>query len=216
MKNPLPSALKTAFCLLAALQAGCGDLLLDHPPHIIILREYASEAPLCAAPLREQLVVDMPEVYAGLDTDRIAMLLEERELQYLSDYRWDTPVPLLVQRGLVNALNGSGCFAGAGTGGYGLSAPYRLLAQIKRLHFLHGREGVSFTAQFQLALTLVDAGQGRIAGQRAFSALREGLPADPYSLGAAMEEILQQALREAVEWIRNSLEEKKTGERAPS
>jgi ABC-type uncharacterized transport system auxiliary subunit len=187
-----------AFLFLAA---GCTDLLSKPDPlHIIILNEAAPAAPLCSSPVPTQLVVALPDPHAGLDGERIALLLGEREVRYVSGYRWDAPAPFLAQRALVEALNGSGCFTGVGVGSDGLNTPYRLSAQIRRMHFKQDASQPPHAAQVELSLILLNGINGKIMGRHVSSVERQGDYADPYALGVGMEQALRQAALDAAAW----------------
>lgn len=202
MKNP---AYKTAPLILtlalALLAAGCGDLLKPTPLQVLILDAAPPDAPLCSTPLPAQIVVNMPDAHNGLNTDRIAILINQRELRHLPDYKWDAPAPLTVQRGLISGLRQSGCFTGAGSSADGLAASFRLLTDIKRLHFLQD-EGFSYPAALEtrLELTLLDAARGRVNGQKELRATRTLDEVETSALGSAMEESLRSLMREAAAW----------------
>ena len=198
----LSLTVRVALCLaFLSPTMGCTDLLSKPDPlRIIILNEAAPAAPLCSSPMPMQLVVALPEPYAGLDGERIALLLDEREVRYVSGYRWDAPAPFLAQRALVEALNGSGCFSGVGVGSDGMNAPYRLSAQIRRMHFKQDAGLHPYAVRVELSLALLNGINGKIMGRHISYAERQGDYTEPYALGAGMEQALRQTALDAAAW----------------
>jgi ABC-type uncharacterized transport system auxiliary subunit len=190
------------FCLMLA---GCGPIFDGPAPlNIIVLNERPS-APLCGEALPWQLLLVQAGIYAGLDTDRIALLLDEREVKYLPEYKWEAPSPLLVLRHLDDGLNKSGCFAGVGFGGSGLNTPFRLLVDIKRMHFLPRGVDYPDALEILLTLTLIDAENGRLIRREDVLARRQGDYAEPYDMGAALELALEDIAQKAALWSRKTL-----------
>jgi cholesterol transport system auxiliary component len=56
-------------------------------------------------------VVLMPEMAAGLDTDRIALLQPGQKLNYYAKARWADSLPMLLQAAAVDGLRASGRFS---------------------------------------------------------------------------------------------------------
>ncbi len=194
-----------ALCAVMAMLPGCGDLFTKPAPmHIITMHTYAADAPLCQSRLPLQLVVSTPDTYAGLNTDRIAMLLNDREIQYASEYKWDTPAPVMIQHMLVDALNTSGCFVGAGTERTGLGTPYRLMIDLQRMHFMrdeHDKESV----QVQFQATMLNVENGSIIAMRNITDARGGSYSDAITLGQAMEDTLHEVVKQTVMWSYETL-----------
>ncbi|MCL1889007.1 MAG: ABC-type transport auxiliary lipoprotein family protein [Desulfovibrionaceae bacterium] len=189
------------------LSAGCADLFRSEPLRILTLNEFDQAENLCAAALPLQVLVDLPEGYSGLESDRIALLLENREVRYLEGYKWDTPVPLLVRGALVNALNSGGCFAGAARAGDNLSSPFRLRAGIRRMHFEQSGVEPPSAAVISMDLSLRDfSRQGGGIARSLFTVREEGDLSSPYALGEAMQKALGRSMREAVLWCRSAME----------
>jgi cholesterol transport system auxiliary component len=57
------------------------------------------------------VVVLMPEVAAGLDTERIALLQPGQKLNYYAQARWADTLPRVLQAAVIDALRASGRFS---------------------------------------------------------------------------------------------------------
>ncbi|MCL1915279.1 MAG: ABC-type transport auxiliary lipoprotein family protein [Desulfovibrionaceae bacterium] len=189
------------------LSAGCADLFRSEPLRILTLNEFAQAESMCDVALPVQILVDLPESYSGLGSERIALLLENREVRYLEGYKWDTSVPLLVRGALVNALNSGGCFAGAAGVGDSLSSPFRLRAGIRRMHFEQSEGDPPSVAVISMDLNLRDfSRQGGLISRNLFTVREEGNLSSPYALGEAMQKALGRSMREVVIWCRSVME----------
>lgn len=194
-----------ALCLLAAaLPAGCSVISPPAPLKIIALSPYKAEAPACSSPLPVQLVIPAPYGSAGLNTDRIAILLKGREIHYFEGYKWEDSNTGLVQRMLIDALNDSGCFQGAGTGSMALRADYRLEVDVKLMHFVYTEGQRPPPAEVSLLLRLVDVSTGNMLGQHN-AHVREG--ASEGDVFMSMEKALHAAVQSSLEWLRESVSE---------
>lgn len=190
-------------CLLAAaLLSGCSLITPPDPLQIVVLNGYKPAAPLCQTPLPIQIMVPAPYASAGLNTDRIAVLVDDRKVHYLADYRWDAGNVTLVQRALVDAMNDSGCFRGAGTGSMALRAEYRLETDVKFMHFIHPDGQNQPSAQVSLLLRLIDVNSGLMIGQYNAYARERAANGDIFK---SMENALQSAVQNSLYWLRESL-----------
>lgn len=187
------------FCTLALAAAmfilgGCSLVSRQEPLKPVLLKSYQGEA-ICRSAAPVQILVPMPHTSSGLSTDRIAILADGRLIEYARDYKWDDSNAAIIQRQLVDLLNSSGCFAGAGTGGMALRADYRLELDVKKLYFVSGSKP---GAQVELLLRLVEVRSGNLVGQYSAAALQE-VKDDSY---AAMEDAIHAAMLDALIWLR--------------
>lgn len=196
------------FCLLAALPAGCSIISPPEPLQIVVLDEYRPAAPICREALPVQILVPQPYPSAGLNTDRIGILIDGREVNYLAGYKWDVTNAQIIQRALVDTLNDSGCFRGAGTGGMALRADYRLEADIKLMHFVYAEGRQQPTAEVNLLLRLVDIESGLMIGQH--NALGRDRTASG-NIFQSMQSAAHSALQSSLDWTLESLRAYRAG-----
>jgi cholesterol transport system auxiliary component len=150
-----------ACCLaLGSSLAGCA-VLDPGPPAARILLDPELPAPGTAAPLPLQIAVVEPSADDILATDRIAAVFNGFEVRYVAGARWAAPVPRLLQRFLIDALEHTGRFAGVGDGGGGMRSDIRLLCDIRRFG-LRYRGGEPPVAEVSLLLRLMEVKTGRI------------------------------------------------------
>lgn len=200
-------AARLSLCLVCLFAiAGCGDLLSKPDPlQAIVLHNLDLEGPLCSSAVPVQVIVNLPETYGGLNTDRIATLLDGREIQYMRQYKWESPAPVIVHRMLIETMNKSQCFAGAGGTYTGITSPYRLLTDIKRMHYLHDSKSKEGEVSVHLLITLLDMDTGIIIAQHDATGSKRGNFEDTIVFSEALEVTLNSVIRESVEWSAKTL-----------
>lgn len=202
-KEPRRILIALALCLLAAaFLAGCSILSAPEPLQIVVLNRYKAAAPLCEKPLPVQILLSSPYASAGLSTDRIAILMDDRQVTYLEGYKWDDANPNLVQRALMDAINDSGCFKGAGTGSMALRADYRLEVDVKLMHFVDVNGQKQPAAEVSLLLRLIEVNSGSMLGQHNAYAHERAANGDLFK---SMESAMHSAVQSSVDWLRASL-----------
>jgi cholesterol transport system auxiliary component len=98
------SAFRMAAFALASLLAGCGSLRESAAPADVVYQLRAVDAPALSAPIPGELVVLRPLSRPGLDTDRIVVVLPDRQLDAYRGSRWSARAPDLVQSLLLDGL----------------------------------------------------------------------------------------------------------------
>lgn len=192
----------TLCCLAILFLSGCGGLISRPAPlQIVILSSQMPSTQRCTQPLPVQIVVPAPEVTAGLNTERIAILISNRQVSYLSGYRWDESNAHIIQRQTIDTLNNSGCFAGAGAGSLGLRAEYRLEVEVRRMHYVYIKDETKPEAEIQLILRLIDVNKGALVGQHNVFAQVSAKD----NIFDAMESAVSISMQESLDWIYNSL-----------
>lgn len=156
-----------ATVLLAA--GGCFDALNTTPFPMVTLSARPSEVPRYEQSIDAQLIVSMPECENSLNTDRIALLFENRDIKYLSNAKWESPAPRFIQQRILMYVKASNRFSGIGTPTSGIITPYRLNSEIRRLHMDYGHGNQTPTAVVSLDVTLLNSQSGRVIADRIFS-----------------------------------------------
>lgn len=185
--------------LAALVLGGCSLVNRQEPLQPVMLKSYQSAAPICKSRLAAQIMVSMPQAPAALYTDRIAILTDGRLIHYAQDYKWEDAAPAVIQRQLVDLLNTSGCFTGAGTGSMALRADYRLEVDIKELFLVYDQGKNGPLARVGLLLRLVDIKSGNLVGQYKAGAEKSAGKDDVYT---AMESAIHAAGLDSLNWLR--------------
>lgn len=189
-------------CIAAAgILSGCGVLSRPAPLQIVVLNNYKAGASSCGEKIPAQILVPTPYASAGLNTDRIAILKDNREVHYISGYRWEANNAHMMQRMLVDAINDSGCFTGAGTGSMSLHADYRLEIDIKLMHFIYEKNQKDRSAEVSMLLRLVKVSSGTMIGQHHAYAQK---PCGD-NIFDAMEEAVHESIGSSLGWLRESI-----------
>lgn len=118
---------------LTLLLPGCGALsLLQGEPNrdVFELRGPDVVAGQCGGRRVGELVVELPKARGTLDSERIMIRPSALETQYLPDAVWGDPVPVMVQRLLVETLGRYDSFGHVGREPLGLSGDYAMISEI--------------------------------------------------------------------------------------
>lgn len=198
------SALAATCLLCSLLLPGCSIVSPPAPLQIIVLNSQGPEAPECNRRLPVQIVVPAPNASAGLGTDRIAILLNGREVNYLSGFKWEDSAAHMVQRQFVDALNSSECYTGAGTGSMALNASYRLELDLKRIHFVYVDDQKQPSAEVRILARLIDVRSGVMLGEFTAYTRQRGAQGE---LFASMEQAVRTAISQTTEWLYPMIEE---------
>ena len=120
------------------------------PPQLYLLRPPLPAAG--GAPVRWQLAVAVPDSPASLDTPRIALNPNATRMDYFANAAWPDRVPLLLQRVMIQAFEGTNRVSAA-RDTEGLSADYVLATELR-----------NFEAQYDNLPPPVAAGQTAAPG----------------------------------------------------
>ena len=184
------------------LGQGCVRILDPGPAPVRVILEPELPPAQPGSELPVQLVVALPETGRALDTDRIA-ILKDRSVTYLPDLRWSSPVPHMVQRHLLQALESSARWNGIAVESAGIFPEYRLLCDIQR--FMARVQGDKARVQVRLYLQLVDMRKGRITASTTVNSESQPVADTPAAILEAFEPTLSAVLTQAATWTEASL-----------
>lgn len=198
---PLPGL--RLFLLAAALLAlgACVPMLHFGPAPTRLQLNPAMPQSLGGAPVNRQVIVSSPSSGRDIDTDRVALLFNAREVRYLADTRWTSPIPQLVHGLLIDALESTGGLGGVADDLSGLTADVRLLTEIKQFHLRYASEKSVPVAVFQASFRLLDLRNGQIIGATTVEAEAPAPDKSGPALAGAMESALSKALAQAAPWV---------------
>lgn len=153
-----------------------------------------------------QLMVSRPEMGYDLDTDNIALVFDDNLVRYLREAKWSSPAPQLLQRLVIDHLEGSQCLAGIVNEGVGIHARYRLIIHVREFQFNYRNSKSAPSAEAMFNLRLIDTDESTVI---ATASIRKSTQAGDGSLRGmiqAMEATMSSVLDETNAFVINTLE----------
>ncbi len=157
------------------------------------------------------LTLARPVMPAGLDGERIGVILGQRRLDYVADARWAEPLPEMLHRvlsqGMAAAMSPEMPAADSR-----VRARYVLETRLDRFHPIYpSGEGTPPGIEVELVVTLLDRDDGRVLGR---ARAERSTPAAENRLTAIVERLetsLHEAFVEAMANIRAGFDERRSG-----
>ena len=186
--------------LVLLLSAGC--TVLDPGPAAtnVLLPVTVSVAPQSNR-MPIQLRVTRPVADGATETDRIMALMNGHEVRALDSARWVNPVPALVQRHLVDALEASRRFTSVNWEGSGVEDKYRLSTDIRRFFLRYDSSGGPPVADVAMVFSLIRSETGTVVA-RTYAHVEE--PCRENTLEAfvnAFGKATTRVLTQTVDWV---------------
>lgn len=204
MANPIDPSRRSALAMLSlpALHAlaGCAprDLLGADPPALYTLSPKSTFTP--GLPIVAwQLLVNVPDAAAGLDTVRIAAQPEPLKLEYYVGVAWTDRAPAMVQTLLVESFENAESIIAIGRESVGLRADYVLMTELRELQVEIENE-TDRLARVSLGIKLVRMPDRAIVGSRTFRADSTPVESGFRATIMAMDAALGTVLKDVVEW----------------
>jgi cholesterol transport system auxiliary component len=180
--------------------AGCASLIVATPPGNLYRLMSASNYPTNLPHVRTQLLVDLPEAPAAIDTSRIALSKSSLSFDYYANSEWTDRVPDLIQNLLLASFENSAAITAVDRESTGLRADFLLRTEIR--HFEAVYSAVEAPPRVWVAIIgrLVAMPQRTIIAQARFeervSASADNVPA----IVAAFDTATDAVLRDIVLW----------------
>jgi cholesterol transport system auxiliary component len=175
--------------------AGCASLFVATPPgHLYRLsadRAYTAALPHVTA----QLLVDVPQAPAGIDTTRIALSRSPLSLDYYADSEWTDRVSALVQTALLASFENSRAITAIDRESTGLRADFVLKTEIRHFEAVANGSGAPPTVWVAMIARLVAMPQREIIAQASFErrvpASANEVPAVVAAFNAAADAVIE-------------------------
>lgn len=193
--------------LSAALLFPAGCAMLDPGPpmtSVILPARMPQSSPGGKMPV--QLLVARPSAEGATGSERIMALMNGYEVRALDSAKWAAPVPNIVQRQLVDALESTRRFAAVSWEESNVDEKYRLSTDIRRFYLRYDTAGAVPVADTAMIFTLVKTETGSIVARK-FMHIEE--PCDGNSLEAfvtAFSRAMTKTLEETSGWVAEQLE----------
>ena len=191
--------------LLAPAMSGCGKLFDPGPAPARVHLFPTLPEPSSGPPIDKQLVIEAPGSGLDIDTDSIALLFNDREVKYLSGYRWTSRTPVVFQRAVVDALMANQSLRGVTAEGSVLSADARLITDIKRFHLRYTDKNQPPTAEIDAVMQLINQKDGSVVDSKYFQATTKATGNEVSQLMDAFEDTLAKILASSTPWIEQSM-----------
>ncbi|HEY3909603.1 MAG TPA: ABC-type transport auxiliary lipoprotein family protein [Stellaceae bacterium] len=188
----------TAGAVLAL--TGCASLLGVSPPGHLYRLTAAGAYPANLPRVRAQLLIDLPQAPAGIDTSRIALSRSPLSLDYYADSEWTDRVTALVQTALLASFENSGAITAIDRESIGLRPDFVLETEIRHFEAVYDRNTAPPTAWVAIIARLVAMPRRRIAAQTAFERRVPAAANNIPDAVAAINSAADAVMREIVLW----------------
>jgi len=191
--------------LVFLLSAGCSVLNPGPAATNVLLPVNIAVAPQSNR-LPVQLLVTRPVTNGATETDRIMALMNGYEIRALDSARWVSPIPVLVQRYLVDALDASRRFAEVNWEGSNTEDNYRVSTDIRRFFLRYDAPGIPPVVDVSIVFSLIRSDSGKVVA-RTHMQMEE--PCRENTLEAfvnAFGRIMTETLSQTVDWVVKNME----------
>lgn len=200
MKNRL--ILPGVFWLCLALPALSGCALLNPgPPVAQVILPVRHTIPKDATRMPAQLLVAQPVTDGATGTDRILALMDGYEIRALDSAKWASPVPWMVQRLLIDAIESTRGFEGVGWEESLAGAGIRLQTDIRRFYLRYDAQSALPVADLAFVFTLVDTKTGKVFARTLLTAEQPCAGSDVREFVAAYSIGMTKILDQCGEWV---------------
>jgi ABC-type uncharacterized transport system, auxiliary component len=193
--------------LVLLLATGC-SVLNPGPPATNVLLPVSPSVSPHPDRLPMQLLVTRPVTNGATETDRIMALMNGYEVRALDSARWVSPIPVLIQRHLVDALDASRRFTSVNWEGNNIEDNYRISTDIRRFFLRYDTPGSPPVADVSIVFSLVRSDSGKIVA-RTHMQLEE--PCQENTVEAFVStfgRIMTGILSQTVDWVVENMEPK--------
>jgi cholesterol transport system auxiliary component len=201
MKRPASGIARRWLAVGAALAlASCASLFVATPPGNLYRLMPAGNYPANLPYVRAQLLVDLPQAPAGIDTSRIALSKSPISLDYYADAMWTDQVPAMIETALLASFENSGAITAIDRESTGLRADFILKSEIRHFEAVYDAAGGPPKVWVTIIARLVAMPQRRIIAQARFEQRAPAAADNVPAVVAAFNTATDAALRAIVLW----------------
>jgi cholesterol transport system auxiliary component len=180
--------------------AGCASLFVATPPGNLYQLTPVANFPSDLPHTRAQLLVDLPQAPAGIDTSRIALSKSPLTLDYYADAVWTDQVPGLIETGLLASFENTGAITAIDREATGLRADFVLRTEIRHFEAEYGPAGGPPRVRVAIIARLVAMPQRTIIAQSRFEESAPATADNVPGVVAAFDAATDGVLRKIVLW----------------
>ena len=201
--------------VLFLLPAGCA-LLDPGPPMASVILPVQVPVASQSDRLPVQLLVTRPAADGGTGTDRIMALMNGYEVRALDSAKWVSPVPMMVQRQLVDALEASRRLAAVSWEESNIDEKYRLSTDIRRFFLRYDTADKPPTADTTMVFSLVRTETGKILARKLIQMEEPCQDNTVQAFVAAFSQAMTKTLTQTTDWVVETLEMQLATDAAPA
>ena len=151
--------------------------------------------------VKSQLVIEVPNAAAAVNTDRIAVRPTPYEVQYFPGVRWVDRAPVLVQTMLLQSFENTGKIVSVGRQAIGLNSDYALLTDLREFQaeLSEGKNG-PLSVLVHINVKIVREPDGVIIASKSFEHREETASDKIDVVVAAFDKSLGKVMGHAVDW----------------
>jgi cholesterol transport system auxiliary component len=192
---------RTALLSLLALAGlgGCGALGGGPVLDAFELRA-PTDAPTARRSLARDLVVELPEAGAALDTDRIMIRPNPLQAQFLPGARWTGSAPGMVQTLILRTLQDANAFRFVGRRPLGPGADFALVSELTDFQ-AELREGTAAIVRVRLIVRLVREQDASVLASRSFQTTAEAASLDTLAVVTAFNVATDALMADLSRWV---------------
>lgn len=180
--------------------AGCASLLGVTPPgklyRLTAPRNFGAGLPRVDA----QLLIDLPQAPAGIDTNRIALSRSPLSLDYFADAEWTARLPDLIQNLLLAGFENSGAIAAVDINPGGLRADFVLRSEIRHFEAVYDSPNGPPQVWVEIIARLSAVRQRAIIAENRFEQHAAAAANDVPAIVAAFNAASETVLRDIIVW----------------
>jgi cholesterol transport system auxiliary component len=179
--------------------AGCASLFVATPPGHLYRLSADGAYPATLPRVTAQLLVDLPQAPAGIDTTRIALTRAPFSLDYYADSEWTDRVSGLVQTALLASFENSKAITAIDRESIGLRADFILKTEIRHFEAM-GDGSAPPTVWIAMTARLVAMPQREIIAQASFERRVPATASEVPAVVAAFNTAADAVIKDIVVW----------------
>ena len=187
-------------CAAALALAGCASLFVAAPPGHLYRLSSGGGYPASLPHVTAQLLVDVPQAPAGIDTSRIALSRSPLSLDYYADSEWTDRVPALVQTALLASFENSNAIIAIDRESSGLRADFVLKTELRHFEAVYSAGGAPPTVWVAVIARLVAVPRREIIAQSSFERRVPAAANEVPAVVAAFNAAADAVIRDIVVW----------------
>jgi len=178
---------------------GCASLFVATPPGHLYRLSADGAYPATLPRVTAQLLVDLPQAPAGIDTTRIALTRAPFSLDYYADSEWTDRVSALVQTALLASFENSKAITAIDRESIGLRADFILKTEIRHFEAV-GDGSAPPTVWVAMIARLVAMPQREIIAQASFERRVPAAASEVPAVVAAFNAAADAVIKDIVVW----------------
>jgi cholesterol transport system auxiliary component len=180
--------------------AGCASLIVATPPGHLYRLSADGAFPATLPRVTAQLLVDLPQAPAGIDTTRVALSNSPLSLDYYADSEWTDRAPALVQSALLASFENSKSITAIDRESTGLRADFVLKTEIRHFEAVGDGSGTPPTVWVAMIARLVAMPQREIIAQASFERRVPAAAIEVPAVVAAFNAAADAVIKDIVVW----------------